>query len=229
MPSGRTHDAITLILAAPTFALTYAATVNLPMSIAVAVSFIFGGFMFGPDLDTLSNQYARWGIFRLLWFPYRSVFKHRSRWSHGLIFGTPRRAYDRGFFGACRGGVYIGRRGSGRFSIYESVEANRRIYARLIRHKCFASRICGNVDRSRKSHICGHGEYLCENRTHHRISLIYLPVLACDNRKACRRTASETFLFFESAARSRSWSRESMVSTFAIGVRGLRARLWTIM
>ncbi|MGB7207629.1 MAG: metal-binding protein [Pyrinomonadaceae bacterium] len=88
MPSGRTHDAITLILAAPTFALTYAATVNLPMSIAVAVSFIFGGFMFGPDLDTLSNQYARWGIFRLLWFPYRSVFKHRSRWSHGLIFGT---------------------------------------------------------------------------------------------------------------------------------------------
>ncbi len=88
MPSGRTHDAITLIFAAPTFALTYAATVNLPMSIAVAVSFVFGGFMFGPDLDTLSNQYARWGIFRLLWFPYRSIFKHRSRWSHGLIFGT---------------------------------------------------------------------------------------------------------------------------------------------
>lgn len=88
MPSGRTHDAITLILAAPTFALTYAATVNLPISIAVIVSFVFGGFMFGPDLDTLSNQYARWGIFRLLWFPYRSIFKHRSRWSHGLIFGT---------------------------------------------------------------------------------------------------------------------------------------------
>ena len=88
MPSGRTHDAITLILAAPTFALTYAVTVNLPMSIAVALSFVFGGFMFGPDLDTLSNQYARWGIFRLLWFPYRSVFKHRSRWSHGLTFGT---------------------------------------------------------------------------------------------------------------------------------------------
>ena len=88
MPSGRTHDAITLVLAAPTFGLAYGTTLNLAMSVAVTTAFVFGGFMFGPDLDTLSNQYTRWGIFRLLWFPYRSVFKHRSRWSHGLIFGT---------------------------------------------------------------------------------------------------------------------------------------------
>ncbi|MGH9820117.1 MAG: metal-binding protein, partial [Pyrinomonadaceae bacterium] len=47
-----------------------------------------GGLMFGPDLDTASKQYARWWIFRGLWFPYRTFFKHRSRWSHGLIFGT---------------------------------------------------------------------------------------------------------------------------------------------
>ncbi len=88
MPSGRTHDALTIILAAPAFVITYAATRNFPATIAVTVSFLFGGFMFGPDLDTVSKQYSRWGIFRLLWFPYRSVFKHRSRWSHGLIFGT---------------------------------------------------------------------------------------------------------------------------------------------
>ena len=88
MPSGRTHDAITLILAAPAFGLTFAATTNLVVSTAVAAAFVFGGLMFGPDLDTVSNQYARWGIFRVLWLPYRWVFKHRSRWSHGLIFGT---------------------------------------------------------------------------------------------------------------------------------------------
>jgi uncharacterized metal-binding protein len=88
MPSGRTHDAITFMLAAPTFALAYAATASVATSCAVTLAFMFGGFMFGPDLDTVSCQYARWGIFRLLWFPYRSVFKHRSRWSHGLIFGT---------------------------------------------------------------------------------------------------------------------------------------------
>jgi uncharacterized metal-binding protein len=85
---GRTHDAITLILTTPAFALTYFASGDMPTSIAVTASFAFGGFMFGPDLDIRSNQYARWGIFRSLWLPYRLVFKHRSRWSHGLIFGT---------------------------------------------------------------------------------------------------------------------------------------------
>ena len=44
--------------------------------------------MFGPDLDTMSKQYTRWGIFRSIWYPYQAFFSHRSRWSHGLIFGT---------------------------------------------------------------------------------------------------------------------------------------------
>ena len=44
--------------------------------------------MFGPDLDTASKQYSRWKLLRPLWFPYRTAFKHRSRWSHGLVFGT---------------------------------------------------------------------------------------------------------------------------------------------
>ena len=44
--------------------------------------------MFGPDLDIQSRQYTRWGVFRFLWFPYKVAFRHRSRWSHGIIFGT---------------------------------------------------------------------------------------------------------------------------------------------
>jgi uncharacterized metal-binding protein len=44
--------------------------------------------MFGPDLDTRSKQYTRWSVFCFLWYPYQVFFKHRSRWSHGLIFGT---------------------------------------------------------------------------------------------------------------------------------------------
>src|SRR5436190_9049930 len=88
MPSGKTHDAITLILAAPAFAVTYAATNSFPLSIVVAAAFIFGGIMFGPDLDTVSRQYSRWLIFRFIWLPYRRFFKHRSRFSHGLIFGA---------------------------------------------------------------------------------------------------------------------------------------------
>jgi uncharacterized metal-binding protein len=88
MPSGRTHDALTLILAIPAFAAAFAVTRSFEASSVVSASFIFGGLMFGPDLDTVSRQYSRWGPVRSLWFPYRSFFGHRSRFSHGLIFGA---------------------------------------------------------------------------------------------------------------------------------------------
>jgi uncharacterized metal-binding protein len=88
MPSGKTHDAITIILAAPTFLVTLAATGRLALAVLATAAMLFGGLMFGPDLDIQSKQYTRWGIFRFLWFPYKVVFKHRSRWSHGIIFGT---------------------------------------------------------------------------------------------------------------------------------------------
>ena len=88
MPSGKTHDAITIILAAPTFVVAWGLTGNLALAGLATGAMLFGGFMFGPDLDIQSRQYARWGLFRFLWFPYRALFKHRSRWSHGIIFGT---------------------------------------------------------------------------------------------------------------------------------------------
>jgi uncharacterized metal-binding protein len=88
MPSGKTHDAVTFFLVPPTFAAAWQTTQNFPISAIVTAAFLFGGLMFGPDLDTHSKQYTRWGIFCYLWYPYQAFFKHRSRWSHGLIFGT---------------------------------------------------------------------------------------------------------------------------------------------
>lgn len=88
MPNARTHDAITLLLAAPAFAAGYAAFGEIAPAVAAAAAFVFGGLMFGPDLDTASKQYSRWGIFKFLWLPYSAFFTHRSRWSHGLVFGT---------------------------------------------------------------------------------------------------------------------------------------------
>ncbi len=93
MPSARTHDAITFLLAAPTFAAAYVVTRNLLASSIVAGAFVFGGLMFGPDLDTVSRQYSRWSFLKVLWLPYRSFFKHRSRFSHGLIFGALLRVF----------------------------------------------------------------------------------------------------------------------------------------
>jgi len=88
MPSGKTHDAITILLAVPAFVAAYVYTHSPISGGVVGAAFVFGGLMFGPDLDTVSRQYSRWLIFRFLWFPYRSFFSHRSRFSHGLIFGA---------------------------------------------------------------------------------------------------------------------------------------------
>lgn len=88
MPNARTHDAITFLLAVPAAIAGYAATHSVASAGVVAVAFVFGGLMFGPDLDTVSRQYSRWSVLRYMWFPYRHFFKHRSRFSHGLIFGA---------------------------------------------------------------------------------------------------------------------------------------------
>lgn len=88
MPSGKTHDAITFLTAVPTFFVAWRAGDNIGLATAATAAFLFGGLMFGPDLDTQSVQYTRWGWFRFLWFPYKVAFAHRSRWSHGLVFGT---------------------------------------------------------------------------------------------------------------------------------------------
>ena len=88
MPSGKTHDAITFLLAAPTFVAAWGLTRSLMLAACATGAMLFGGLMFGPDLDIQSRQYTRWGVFRFLWWPYKVMFKHRSRWSHGIIFGT---------------------------------------------------------------------------------------------------------------------------------------------
>ena len=79
---------VTLVLAPPTFAAAWGLTGSVWLSAAATAAMLFGGLMFGPDLDIQSRQYTRWGPLRLLWWPYRVVFRHRSRWSHGIIFGT---------------------------------------------------------------------------------------------------------------------------------------------
>ncbi|MBD1843971.1 metal-binding protein [Cyanobacteria bacterium FACHB-63] len=88
MPSGRTHDSITLwslpIVAATTFGLTQSGNLTL----LVSGGFLFAGLMFGPDLDIYSQQYKRWGVLRWIWLPYRRSLKHRSIFSHGAIIGT---------------------------------------------------------------------------------------------------------------------------------------------
>lgn len=88
MPSGRTHDGITLWSLPLLAGLTFAQTQSSSLTLFVSSSYLFSGLMFGPDLDVYSHQYKRWGLLRWIWLPYRHSMRHRSFWSHGFIAGT---------------------------------------------------------------------------------------------------------------------------------------------
>ena len=88
MPSGKTHDAITWLAAVPAAAAGWLVTGRVLLTAAVMGATLFGGMMFGPDLDIQSRQYTRWGPLRFIWWPYKVVFRHRSRLTHGIVLGT---------------------------------------------------------------------------------------------------------------------------------------------
>lgn len=88
MPSGRTHDRITLWSLPIVAAVSLWATRSSTLTLAVVGGFLFGGLMLGPDLDTRSIHHQRWGWFRWIWIPYRNSISHRSPLSHGPVIGS---------------------------------------------------------------------------------------------------------------------------------------------
>ena len=88
MPSGRTHDRITLWSLSFVAGLTFGLTLSGNLTLLVLSGFLFSGLMFGPDLDIHSRQYMRWGWLRWMWIPYQKILRHRSIFSHGPIIGT---------------------------------------------------------------------------------------------------------------------------------------------
>ena len=88
MPSGVTHDRITIWILPWIVGVTYCLTRNGELTLIFSGGYFFSGMMFGPDLDIHSLQYKRWGMIRGIWLPYRRFLKHRSIFSHGFIIGT---------------------------------------------------------------------------------------------------------------------------------------------
>ncbi|MDY7020401.1 MAG: metal-binding protein, partial [Cyanobacteriota bacterium] len=89
MPSGRTHDRITLWSLPVVAGITFGQTRSSHLTLIVAGCFLFSGLMFGPDLDIRrSYHFQRWGWLRWLWLPYQKSVRHRSFLSHGPIMGT---------------------------------------------------------------------------------------------------------------------------------------------
>jgi uncharacterized metal-binding protein len=88
MPSGRTHDSITLWCLPPIAFVGWQLTRDGTLVLILCGCFLFSGLMFGPDLDIYSQQYKRWLWLRWVWLPYRRSMSHRSVLSHGMIIGT---------------------------------------------------------------------------------------------------------------------------------------------
>ncbi|MCL2925064.1 MAG: metal-binding protein [Trichodesmium sp. MAG_R04] len=88
MPSGRTHDRITLWSLPIVTGLSFGLVHSTHLTLFVSGGFLFSGLMFGPDLDINSRQFQRWGWFKWLWRPYQRSLNHRSFLSHGPIIGT---------------------------------------------------------------------------------------------------------------------------------------------
>ncbi len=88
MPSGKTHDRVTL-LSLPLVVLAIGLLSRSERAmLLVGAAYLFSGLMFAGDLDLYSQQYRRWLWLRWLWLPYRHCFKHRSFWTHGPLVGT---------------------------------------------------------------------------------------------------------------------------------------------
>ncbi|ABE51616.1 metal-binding protein [Methanococcoides burtonii] len=97
MPGGKTHDtiniAVLIIILAGIFYLIMgnlsemaARYLDIYTISVLSLSYIFATFFLSPDLDIESKPYKRWKMFRILWWPYKVIFKHRGL-SHNPIIG----------------------------------------------------------------------------------------------------------------------------------------------
>jgi uncharacterized metal-binding protein len=88
MPSGKTHTKINLIgLPIIITPLALYNSLHYEAILVYAVGFLIGTYLLTPDLDTESDCYNNWGLFRFIWYPYQKFVPHRSMLSHGLIIG----------------------------------------------------------------------------------------------------------------------------------------------
>jgi len=90
MANGKVHDRVTIFLSLPlSFLLQKIFDFKIKETSLFFIGFLFAGLMFGPDLDTKSNQYKRWGPLRFIWKPYQKLGGHRSflNQSHDSFFG----------------------------------------------------------------------------------------------------------------------------------------------
>jgi uncharacterized metal-binding protein len=107
MPSGRTHDRITLWNLPAVTVLSLFFTKSSELTLILSGGFLFSGLMLSPDLDLNSLPFKRWGWLRWIWIPYQKLVRHRSIFSHGLVIGTTLRILYLAFWAMVVGGLGV--------------------------------------------------------------------------------------------------------------------------
>lgn len=93
MPDYKTHDKIAYITT-PILIISASTVISFIDSVVFGGMFLLANRYLSPDLDIASILIKRWGVFSILWFPYRKIVPHRSLLSHsGPLSATIRLLY----------------------------------------------------------------------------------------------------------------------------------------
>lgn len=91
MPSGKTHTAINVTTVIFVLVIAFFVRELCQPLFLCTIGFLFSTFFLNPDLDIWrSNVSKRWKFFRLYWYPYTLLFKHRG-YSHHIVIGPTSR------------------------------------------------------------------------------------------------------------------------------------------
>lgn len=101
MPSGKVHLAFELVaLPLWTFGGVFLG-VEWDELVVFTAAYAGASLLLSPDLDLADSDVTRrWGLLRLLWWPYTKFFRHRGL-SHSIVFGPLTRVLYLGFLAAC--------------------------------------------------------------------------------------------------------------------------------
>ena len=88
MPLGKTHIRINwiVLILINVLILAFHHDISIKHYILFNIIFILTSYYISPDLDINSSVYNRWGLLKLVWWPYREIMKHRKK-SHSIIWG----------------------------------------------------------------------------------------------------------------------------------------------
>jgi len=92
MPSYNVHRVFNYVIFTATAVLFYILNisvidVDLVKLLVLIVGFYIGTEFITPDLDIESTAIKRWGKLRIIWLPYKWLFKHGQS-SHNIIYGA---------------------------------------------------------------------------------------------------------------------------------------------